>query len=223
MTTPGGGALTTDFELMASVAGKSLILSTDVWPDTLPAIVWDGSEFVAVWERANDHALMAIRIAADGTGCDRAFRTQATPLSDRTHLPDEPSAASSVETELVVFDVLHHDARVGAVIQQSHAGRPERDQPCALGLECGQSLFTHEPGSDPHVEMQPVLDDLRLGHALEVQARPHAGGVDARGRRPVIIVVVVVRWDDVPEHLAPEPGDALGFGAVEGDLELLDR
>jgi len=58
--------------VMASAAGKSLILSTDVWPDTLPAIVWDGSEFVAVWERANDHALMAIRIAADGTAIDTA-------------------------------------------------------------------------------------------------------------------------------------------------------
>lgn len=53
---------------------------------------------------------------------------------------DERSAASSVETELVAFDVLHHDARVGAVIQQSHPGRPERDQPCARGLECGQAL-----------------------------------------------------------------------------------
>src|ERR1700730_10787926 len=34
-----------------------------------------------------------------------------------------------------------------------------------------------------------------------------------------------LRWrrDDVPQHLAPEAGDALRFCAVEGDLELLDR
>src|SRR5918994_7511899 len=34
-----------------------------------------------------------------------------------------------------------------------------------------------------------------------------------------------LRWRryDVPQHLAPEPGDALRFCAVEGDLELLDR
>src|SRR6516165_3190856 len=33
------------------------------------------------------------------------------------------------------------------------------------------------------------------------------------------------RWRryDVPQHLAPETGDALWFRAVEGDLELLDR
>src|SRR6202161_2644562 len=34
-----------------------------------------------------------------------------------------------------------------------------------------------------------------------------------------------LRWGryDVPQHLAPEASDALGFCAVEGDLDLLDR
>src|ERR1700730_7444476 len=34
-----------------------------------------------------------------------------------------------------------------------------------------------------------------------------------------------LRWRryDVPQHLAPETGDALRFCAVEGDLDLLDR
>src|SRR6266705_1279505 len=34
-----------------------------------------------------------------------------------------------------------------------------------------------------------------------------------------------LRWRryDVPQHLAPETSDALRFGAVEGDLDLLDR
>jgi hypothetical protein len=29
--------------------------------------------------------------------------------------------------------------------------------------EFGQALFTHEPGADPHVKMQPILDDLAFG------------------------------------------------------------
>jgi hypothetical protein len=29
--------------------------------------------------------------------------------------------------------------------------------------EFGQALFTHEPGADPHVKMQPIFDDLAFG------------------------------------------------------------
>jgi hypothetical protein len=84
-------------------------------------------------------------------------------------------AATSVETELVALDVLHHKARLVVAIgrQKSHAYRAERDQPCAFGLKCGQALFTHEPGADPHVKMQPILDDLVFGNALEEQSRAH--------------------------------------------------
>lgn len=90
--------------------------------------------------------------------------------------PPRPLGGCSVEAELVALDVLHHDARLIVVIgkQQSHAYRAERDQPCALGLERGEALFTHEPGADPHVKMQPILDDLAFGNALEVQPRAHA-------------------------------------------------
>ncbi len=35
----------------------------------------------------------------------------------------------------------------------------------------GQALFTHEPGADPRVKMQPILDDLAFGNALEEQSR----------------------------------------------------
>jgi hypothetical protein len=79
----------------------------------------------------------------------------------------------SVDTELVALDVLHRDARIIAVIQRSHVYRAERDQSCAFGLKCGEALFTHESGADPHVKMQPVLDGLPFGDALEVQARAH--------------------------------------------------
>ena len=53
----------------------------------------------------------------------------------------------------------------------ARAGRAEREQSCALGLHCGQARFTHQPGADPHVKMQPILDDLALGDALEEQSR----------------------------------------------------
>jgi hypothetical protein len=87
----------------------------------------------------------------------------------------------SVETELVALDVLHHEARLFDAIgpQVSHTYRAERDQSCALGLKYGQALFTHEPGADPHVKMQPILDDLAFGSALEEQSRAHTCGINA--------------------------------------------
>ena len=90
----------------------------------------------------------------------------------------------SVQTELVALDVLHHEARLVVVIggQESHAYRAERDQSCAFGLKCTKTLFTHEPGADPHVEMQPVLDDLAFGNALEEQPRAQTRGIDAGER-----------------------------------------
>ena len=67
-----------------------------------------------------------------------------------------------------------HDSLYVIGVQRSHVCRAERDQPCALGFERGEALFTHEPGADSHVEMHPILDDLAFGDALEVQARAHA-------------------------------------------------
>ena len=83
----------------------------------------------------------------------------------------------SVETELVALDVLHRDARIIAVIQGSHVYRAERDQSCALGLKCGEALFTHESGADPHAKMQPVLGGLPFSETRE-QTLPQT-----RGRR----------------------------------------
>src|SRR5688572_29687006 len=83
--------------------------------------------------------------------------------------------------------------------------------------------------------MHPVLDDLALGNALEEQSRAHSGGIDARGprtpllRRQLAIDIVPSgetlrrRRKDVPQHLAPEPGDAPRFRAVKGDLKLFDQ
>ncbi len=87
--------------------------------------------------------------------------------------PPRRLGGCSVETELVALDVLHHDARIVAVIQESHAYRAERDQSCAFGLERGQALFPHESGTDSHVKVQPILGDLAFGDALRVRSRAH--------------------------------------------------
>src|SRR5690606_33980772 len=90
----------------------------------------------------------------------------------------------SVEAELVALAVPHHHAGFVDLIgaQESHADRAEGGQPGALGLRGGESFLAHEPGAHPHVEVQPVLDDLALGHALAERARPHSLGVHARER-----------------------------------------
>ena len=85
-------------------------------------------------------------------------------------------SAHSVQTELVALDVLHHEAGLVDAIgkQELHPYRATRDQPCALRLEYGQAFVTDESAADPDVEMQPVLDDLSFGDALEEQPRAHA-------------------------------------------------
>ncbi len=142
----------------------------------------------------------------------------------------------SVEAELVALDVLHHKARLVDAIgsEQSHADRAERDQSRAFGLKDGQALVTLKPGADPHVKVQPILDDLAFGNALEEQARAHPRGIDA-GERLILMLrrqraFEIVprrkpfRWGryDVPQHLAPKACDALRLCAVERDLELPD-
>ena len=64
--------------------------------------------------------------------------------------------------------------------------RTELDEPRALGLECGETIRAHQPGTDPDVEMHPVLDDLAFGNPLEVQPRPDTCGIDARVRGPLL-------------------------------------
>ena len=116
-----------------------------------------------------------------------------------------------------------------------HAGRTEFDEPCALGLEYGESFRAHQPGTDPDVEMNPILDDLGLRNPLEEQPRPDTCGIDAGERGPLLfdgqrtVEVVPIseplgrRWYDVAQRRTPETSDALRFCAVEGDLKLPDR
>jgi hypothetical protein len=82
--------------------------------------------------------------------------------------------------------------------------------------------------------MHPVLDDFTFGNSLEEQARGHTRGISTREIELVLrrqrVVVLLPRGKalrdcryDVPQHLAPEGGEARRFRAVEGHLELLDR
>ena len=85
------------------------------------------------------------------------------PLSrDRTRCPRCPASRSTTHCR--------HRQAVAARY------RAERDQSCAFGLQRGQARLTREPGADPHVKMQPVLDDLAFGNALEEQSRARTEG-----------------------------------------------
>ena len=85
-----------------------------------------------------------------------------------------------------------------------------------------EAFRTDEPGADPHVEMHPVLGDLSLWDALEEQPGSLPCGIKAcepcvpvLGRLGTVELVPrgeALRWRrrDVPQHLAPEPSNALG-------------
>jgi hypothetical protein len=61
----------------------------------------------------------------------------------------------SVETEFIALDVKHHQARLVVVVggQQPKSRRAEPYEPLTFGLQSGQAFWTHEPGTDPHVEV----------------------------------------------------------------------
>src|SRR5262249_46532596 len=59
--------------------------------------------------------------------------------------------------------ITRHDSLSPSAGSSRTAYRAERDQSCAFGLKCGHAFFTHEPGADAHVKMQPILDDLVSG------------------------------------------------------------
>jgi len=62
--------------------------------------------------------------------------------------------------------------------------RAERDQSCAFGLKCGQALFTHEPDADPHVKMQPFLDDLAKNRPKVHPGKHRPGGRGPQRAKP---------------------------------------
>jgi hypothetical protein len=42
---------------------------------------------------------------------------------------------------------------------KAHTGS-QVSQPCASASRVAYALFTHQPGADPYVKMQPILDGL---------------------------------------------------------------
>ena len=117
--------------------------------------------------------------------CAPAFAARVTATTGVTVRP----RSLLVEVELVALDVLHHDARLVFFIgvQHPHEYRAERDQSCALGLEGGEALVTHQPGADPHVKMHPVLDHLAFRNALEIQPRARTSWVNTGERRTLML------------------------------------
>jgi hypothetical protein len=80
------------------------------------------------------------------------------------------------------------------------------------------------PGVD--VEVDPVLDGLRLGHPLEQHARPEPGGVDDRGVLLLPRTVAAAhevsgprRLQHVAEGHRPERREPAGVTRVHSDLE----
>lgn len=102
-----------------------------------------------------------------------------------------PASSPSVDAELVALDVQHRDARIVAVVQRLHVYRAERDQPCAFGLKCGEALFAHEPGADPHTgrtcrrsPTSPAPSQSPLGSRKTSSSRAATGaGRPQRARR----------------------------------------
>ena len=90
-----------------------------------------------------------------------------------------------VEAELVALWIVHRDEaglhRRVVGLDPVGASRTERFQPVGLGLEGAHPFVTLEARRRAYVEVDPVLDGLALGHALEEDAGMWA--LDGEDRR----------------------------------------
>lgn len=116
---------------------------------------------------------------------------------------------SAFQAELIALRVGQHHPRHSWRLRVKHAGT-EPGEPGHLG-----PLIV--PVRRDQVQVQPVLDDLRLGNPDEVQSRAAClwwpDGVLLVTRRDVPLV-------DVPAgDLAPEPGQGARIGTVKGDVQ----
>jgi hypothetical protein len=154
-------------------------------------------------------------------------------------IKDASASPPSVETELVALRIAHRDeAKLHPPLVGLYpvgASRTESLQTVSLGLEGAHPFVTLEARNHTDIEVEPVLDGLALGHALEEDARMwtldgqdrragvplltrHAErfegripGVECAGRRLHLIV----------EHLGPEGRQPSRIGAVERDLHFV--
>jgi hypothetical protein len=84
--------------------------------------------------------------------------------------PGEKAAQSRSNSLPSMSCITRHDSLSSSAGSRRTRTAPS-DQSRAFGLQRGHALLAHEPGADPHVKVQPVLDDLAFGNALEEQSR----------------------------------------------------
>lgn len=143
-----------------------------------------------------------------------------------------------VQTELVVFEVLHDHktgfhAAVG--IDPPNPGCSEANQAGGFGVQRGHPLVSFEARGSADVEMEPILDGLVFRDLLEKEPRTAFIVERQRGRAAVaqlrrdsprlerlVPTGETGRWwlYLVAEHLAPKPRQCGGIGAIKCDLDL---
>src|SRR3954447_3627072 len=151
-------------------------------------------------------------VSPSWTSSATASCIDATLVIGRSQLRASPAVLRAPEdAELVALGVEHDRPERPLDVDPSLDRRAELDRAFDLPV--------HGVGR-ANVEVQTVLHDLALGHLLEVQALEH-GPVLALGRPEegtLLVEVEPVRLAlRPPERRHPEPGQALGVGAVDRD------
>src|SRR5207237_10224797 len=140
-----------------------------------------------------------------------------------------------LQAELVPLGVLHHEPNLAALFDLAHSCGALALEARRHRLDGSLALLDRRmsPATDVDVEVHAVLGGFPLGDALEIETGPDALRVDdGAGRVPllpwhsgvaqeVLPCVEPVRGVllAVPERARPEPAQAVGIRAVEGDLE----
>src|SRR5215469_12235948 len=94
--------------------------------------------------------------------------------------------ASSVDAELVPFGI-RHDHEVAVFVNRAKPMRTERCQPLRKGVDLfGAIRAAGSRGGE--IEMNPVLNRLRVMNSLEEHPGPHPGGIlDGEGGVEILL------------------------------------
>src|SRR5215207_4933358 len=139
----------------------------------------------------------------------------------------------SDDAELVALGIGHHDVAGDAAYHSLpyHCGTCFEQPLHSLGHARPSDVLWLVPAAHLEVDVQPVLDHLRLRHLQERDARPYSLGVDQVGAvvpfvrrhlppdQPLLPAREALRHRSVhvAEGLAPERGQAGRVGAVDRD------
>ena len=138
--------------------------------------------------------------------CDRMSRLGFRVVRTGSRTAVMAGGLSGDQVELVAFDV--------------GEGRPAElvslDVAEPLGAQAQQSFGLGVEGVADDVEVQAVLDGLRLRHLIERDMWP--AGVAVAGEEDRALGSGVF-GNLTPEDIGPEPGQGSGVGAVKGDCE----